>query len=95
MFFQKKKANSQLATCPSSTINVNETNLSFAGCGFNGIYYVGVASCFREYCPKVSYNKISGASAGAIAACALACHIPLGKPPFGYYRIQNTAVVQT
>lgn len=79
MFFPKKKANSQLATCPSETINVKETNLSFAGCGFNGIYYVGVASCFREYCPQVGYNKISGASAGAIAACALACHIPLGK----------------
>ncbi len=24
-------------------------NLSFAGCGFMGIYHIGVAACFRKY----------------------------------------------
>lgn len=24
-------------------------NLSFAGCGFMGIYHVGVAACLRKY----------------------------------------------
>ncbi|XP_052120170.1 1-acylglycerol-3-phosphate O-acyltransferase Pnpla3 [Frankliniella occidentalis] len=54
-------------------------NLSFAGCGFLGIYHVGVAVCFKKYAPHLLLNKISGASAGAIAACALLCDLPLGE----------------
>lgn len=54
-------------------------NLSFAGCGFLGIYHVGVACCFRKYAPHLLLNEISGASIGAIAACSLLCDIPLGK----------------
>lgn len=54
-------------------------NLSFAGCGFLGIYHVGVAVCFRKYAPHLLLNKISGASAGAIAACCLLCDLPIGK----------------
>lgn len=54
-------------------------NLSFAGCGFLGIYHVGVACCFRKYAPHLLLNKISGASAGAIAACCLLLDLPLGK----------------
>ncbi|VEN48457.1 unnamed protein product [Callosobruchus maculatus] len=53
-------------------------NLSFAGCGFLGIYHVGVACCFRKYAPHLLLNKISGASAGAIAACSLICDLPVG-----------------
>ncbi|XP_013787780.1 patatin-like phospholipase domain-containing protein 2, partial [Limulus polyphemus] len=54
-------------------------NLSFAGCGFLGLYHVGVASCFREYAPQVLVEKIAGASAGALAACCLICNVPLGE----------------
>lgn len=54
-------------------------NLSFAGCGFLGIYHVGVACCFRQYAPQLLLDKISGASAGALAACCLLCDLPLGK----------------
>lgn len=54
-------------------------NLSFAGCGFLGIYHVGVACCFRKYAPHLLLDKISGASAGAIAACCLICDLPIGK----------------
>ena len=53
-------------------------NLSFAGCGFLGIYHVGVCSCFRRYASHVSTEKISGASAGALAACALLTGVGLG-----------------
>nr|AZP54623.1 brummer [Nilaparvata lugens] len=53
-------------------------NLSFAGCGFLGIYHVGVAVCFKKYAPHLLLNKISGASAGAIAACCLLCDLPIG-----------------
>lgn len=54
-------------------------NLSFAGCGFLGIYHVGVSSCFRIYAPHILLNKISGASAGALAACSLIVDMPLGE----------------
>lgn len=60
-------------------------NLSFAGCGFLGIYHVGVASCFREYAPHAIFTKIAGASVGSIAAAALICDVPLGK--FDHFNI--------
>lgn len=53
-------------------------NLSFAGCGFMGIYHVGVAACLRKYAPDLYLKKVSGASAGAIAAACLLCDAPLG-----------------
>ncbi|XP_075235220.1 brummer [Lycorma delicatula] len=53
-------------------------NLSFAGCGFLGIYHVGVAVCFKKYAPHLLLDKISGASAGGIAACCLLCDLPIG-----------------
>ena len=55
-------------------------NFTFAGCGFMGIYHVGVASCLREYAPSHMIKKvIGGASAGAIVAALLLCEAPLGK----------------
>ena len=54
-------------------------NLSFAGCGFLGIYHVGVASCFRQYAPSLVTDKIAGSSAGSLAACGLICDCDLGE----------------
>ncbi|MGH0129472.1 UNVERIFIED_CONTAM: hypothetical protein FKN15_075550 [Acipenser sinensis] len=50
-------------------------NVSFAGCGFLGVYHVGVASCFQEKAPYLirDANRIYGASAGALTAAALVC----------------------
>lgn len=53
-------------------------NLSFAGCGFLGIYHVGVAVSFKKYAPHLLLEKIGGASAGSLAACCLLCDLPLG-----------------
>ncbi|KAG0415907.1 hypothetical protein HPB47_006935 [Ixodes persulcatus] len=53
-------------------------NLSFSGCGFLGIYHVGVASAFKEYAPHC-LSKIAGASAGALAAAGLCCEVPFGE----------------
>ncbi|CRK98649.1 CLUMA_CG012052, isoform A [Clunio marinus] len=52
-------------------------NLSFAGCGFLGIYHVGVAVAFKKYAPQLLLQKISGASAGALAATCLLTGMPL------------------
>ncbi|XP_041651467.1 patatin-like phospholipase domain-containing protein 2 [Cheilinus undulatus] len=56
-------------------------NISFAGCGFLGIYHVGVASCLVEQAPFLVQNArhIYGASAGAITATALVTGVCLGE----------------
>ncbi|XP_051884976.1 patatin-like phospholipase domain-containing protein 2 [Pristis pectinata] len=56
-------------------------SISFAGCGFLGIYHVGVASCLCEHAPQLVHNasNIYGASAGALTACALVSGACLGE----------------
>ncbi|MGH0164777.1 UNVERIFIED_CONTAM: hypothetical protein FKN15_053306 [Acipenser sinensis] len=56
-------------------------NISFAGCGFLGIYHIGVASCLREHAPFLVENakNIYGASAGALTASALVSGACLGE----------------
>ncbi|KAJ3596540.1 hypothetical protein NHX12_002945 [Muraenolepis orangiensis] len=55
-------------------------NISFAGCGFLGIYHIGVASCLLEQAPFLVENArhIYGASAGALTATALVTGVCLG-----------------
>ncbi|CAG5957916.1 patatin-like phospholipase domain-containing protein 2 isoform 1-T2 [Menidia menidia] len=55
-------------------------NISFAGCGFLGIYHIGVASCLVERAPFLVQNAkhIYGASAGALTATALVTGVCLG-----------------
>ncbi|XP_069019588.1 patatin-like phospholipase domain-containing protein 2 [Embiotoca jacksoni] len=59
----------------------SQWNISFAGCGFLGIYHVGVASCLLEQAPFLVKNArhIYGASAGALTATALVTEICLGE----------------
>lgn len=56
-------------------------SISFAGCGFLGIYHVGVASCLVEQAPFLVQNAkhIYGASAGALTATALVTGVCLGE----------------
>jgi len=62
---------------PSILDKMSQMNLSFAGCGFLGVYHIGVAACIHRYCPQLLGNLLSGASAGAIAAAALICDMNL------------------
>lgn len=66
-------------------------NLSFAGCGFLGMYHIGVACCFRKYAPHLLLDKISGASFGAIAACCLLLDLPLGETTSDVLRVATEA----
>lgn len=52
-------------------------SLSFSGCGFMGIYHVGVGIALRKYAPQLLYGKICGASAGSMVACGLICDLPI------------------
>ncbi|XP_067655192.1 1-acylglycerol-3-phosphate O-acyltransferase Pnpla3-like [Haliotis asinina] len=55
-------------------------SFSFSGCGFLGIYHIGVASCLREHAPHFFHEgKLLGASAGAITACCFLCGTCLGE----------------
>ncbi|KAM0725451.1 Patatin-like phospholipase domain-containing protein 2 [Formica fusca] len=66
-------------------------NLSFAGCGFLGIYHIGVAIGLKKYAPHLPLNKLSGASAGAMAACCLLCDMPLEETVNGVLYMAHTA----
>uniref|UniRef100_A0A915D5U8 PNPLA domain-containing protein n=1 Tax=Ditylenchus dipsaci TaxID=166011 RepID=A0A915D5U8_9BILA len=60
-------------------MDISETNLSFAGCGFMCIYHFGVCAAIQKYAPHLARNKISGASAGSIIATAVACNVSLSN----------------
>ncbi|XP_045893767.1 patatin-like phospholipase domain-containing protein 2 [Micropterus dolomieu] len=56
-----------------------EWNISFAGCGFRSIYYLGALSCILEEVPQLVHgaSKICGASSGCLVAAALTVGIPI------------------
>ena len=56
-------------------------NLSFAGCGFLGVYHLGVATCLTSHAPQFLKNitAFAGASAGSLVAAVLATSAPLNK----------------
>lgn len=68
-------------------------DISFAGCGFLGIYHVGVASCLQEHAPFLVQNArhIYGASAGALTATALVTGVCLGETGAGIIGVAKEA----
>lgn len=56
-------------------------SISFAGCGFLGVYHIGVAGCLLERAPYLVEGamKIYGASAGSLTASVLATRASLGR----------------
>ena len=56
-------------------------NLSFAGCGFLGVYHLGVAACLVKHAPQFLRNltAFAGASAGSLAAAVLATSAPISE----------------
>ncbi|CAF3538558.1 unnamed protein product [Rotaria socialis] len=52
--------------------NSSPINLSLCGCGFLGVYHVGVVCAFKEHAPAILNGKMAGCSAGSlVAACAM------------------------
>jgi len=70
-------------------------NFSFAGCGFLGIYHVGVTTCLKKYAPHLLVDKVSGASAGALAALLLTADIPFDASLEVLLKVANTARSKT
>ena len=52
-------------------------DISFAGCGFMGIYHVGVSACLDAHAPHLLRQRIFGSSAGALAGAMLVGGVPL------------------
>ncbi|CAF1261795.1 unnamed protein product [Rotaria magnacalcarata] len=52
--------------------NSSPINLSLCGCGFLGVYHVGVVCAFKEHASEILDGKMAGCSAGSlVAACAM------------------------
>ena len=64
---------------PNIFEDLHRANLSFSGCGFLGIYHVGVAACLRRLAPQLTKTCSAGTSAGALAAALMICNSDLGK----------------
>ena len=58
-----------------SNINKN-LQLTFSGCGFFGIYHLGVVECLRSYIPNLAerIDKIYGCSAGCLVGMMVLCN---------------------
>ncbi|KAK7880670.1 hypothetical protein WMY93_032668 [Mugilogobius chulae] len=54
-------------------------SLSFAGCGFMSVYYLGTSSCLLQLCPDLVHGaqRIYGSSAGALLAAVLTVGLSL------------------
>lgn len=71
MHFQLHKQRHQ----QQQILDPSQIQLSFAGCGFLCIYHAGVCAAIKEYAPQLAQNRLTGTSAGALAAAALACNV--------------------
>ncbi|XP_032436382.1 patatin-like phospholipase domain-containing protein 2 isoform X1 [Xiphophorus hellerii] len=71
----------------------SEWNISFAGCGFRSIYYVGALSCILEWVPQLLHgaSKFGGASSGCLVAAALAVGIPIEQLCFSILNLAKEA----
>ena len=52
-------------------MSLPRVSVSFAGCGFLGLYHVGSLACWRDHAHLVEVEHALGASAGAIVAAAM------------------------
>ena len=59
--------------------HLEKANITFSGCGFLGIYHIGVISCLKQHAPNYlqHFTNFGGASAGALSACTLMFNMDL------------------
>jgi hypothetical protein len=78
-------SNQKTSNSPSNPRKTNLSttqfkNISFAGCGFMGVYHIGAASALKQFCAPFIKNmdKIYGCSMGSLMGTALLCDLNLG-----------------
>ena len=53
----------------------DKINISFAGCGFLGLYHLGVTSCLKTYAPQLKANRVSPISFTSLYVYLFFCKI--------------------
>ncbi|XP_050713001.1 patatin-like phospholipase domain-containing protein 2 isoform X2 [Eriocheir sinensis] len=53
------------------------TAVTFCGCGFLGVYLVGVATYMQQHVPQILRGRLGGSSVGSLIATCLACDVPI------------------
>ena len=73
--------------------DVQDLNLTFSGCGFLGIYHLGVVTCLKENAPLLlkRVRCFGGASAGSFAAVALVVDLPINHIAESVIRLAKRA----
>lgn len=73
--------------------DTQDLNLTFSGCGFLGIYHIGVMACLKEN--AVDFLKrvkcFGGASAGAFAAIGLVVDLDISEVTESVIRLSKRA----
>ena len=71
------------------TSETHSLQMSFGGCGFLGVYHVGVGKCVVDHAPHLfsEFDGFYGASAGAITAVCAACRT---NPMIPYEWVRTT-----
>lgn len=61
----------------TTSISSERKSVSFAGCGFMGMYHIGVGMAIREHAPEYvdRLEMLYGASAGALVIAFAACRL--------------------
>jgi len=75
--------------------DTTDYNLSMAGCGFLGIYHIGVAAALEKYVPDFKDRKMAGASAGAMAGVYFLCGVPAENTVFDILNLCRIARSKT
>ena len=66
---QQIKQKCRVTRAAAIEIDPENLDISFCGCGFLGIYHMGVVAAFKHYLPGSNrYNRICGCSAGHSAS---------------------------
>ena len=85
-----RKLHSQTGSDDNNSSLNQEVNVSFAGCGFLGIYHLGVLRCFLTHGKHILHRvqRWGGASAGALAAASIICipnKLDVSAAPYFYF----------
>ena len=70
-------------------MSAKKLQISFGGCGFLGVYHIGVGKCVVDHAPHLfdEFDGFYGASAGAISAAGAVCQL---DPMMGYKWVKKT-----
>ena len=83
MIFSSQQSGTSRFHANANTIFVGEkpNSVSFSGCGFLGMYHIGVASCLKMHAPNWVKNidRVYGCSAGSIVGAMLLSDVCFGE----------------